>query len=197
MKAKLVALILGLKLVVEGSNTRKFLSFQEFQGGTAASAAVSHLEDTTWHLDKTWRQRQQPQQPQPRGEAQQFWSILWCLQQYSSKFHVSCNAQLLTYLLPCLRCHTSCRLWQCHRLTREVTRWIHTEHHWTNLSRPNSNLVAPPITVTVPAPVASTTASISFFLSCLAELSLSPLVPSNLWILHLSRASMAFYGMLA
>ena len=46
--------------------------------------------------------------------------------------------------------------------------------------RPNSNLVAPPITVTVPAPVASTTASISFFLSCLAELSLSPLVPSNL-----------------
>lgn len=47
MKAKLVALILGLKLVVKGSNTRKFLSFQEFQGGTAASAAVSHLEDTT------------------------------------------------------------------------------------------------------------------------------------------------------
>ena len=76
-----------------------------------------------------------------------------------------CPVMLNYFLPPCLRCHTSCRLWQCHRLTWEVTRWIHTEHHWTNLSRPNSNLVAPPITVTVPAPVASTTASISFFLS--------------------------------
>ena len=101
-----------------------------FPSKSSKEAPPPVLQWVTWKtrhsiLTKTWWQRQQPQQPQPRGEAQQFWSILWCLQQYSSKFHLSCNAQLLTYLLPpCLRCHTSCRLWQCHRLTREVTRWI-------------------------------------------------------------------------
>ena len=104
--------------------------------------------------------------------------------------HTTMLSQLLTYLLPCLRCHTSCRLWQCHRLTREVTRWIHTEHHWTNLSRPNSNRIsqaAPPITVTVPAPVASTTASISFFLSWAQLESTGSFEFMNL---HLSRAFM-------
>ena len=71
-----------------------------FPSKSSKEAPPPVLQWVTWKsrhsiLTKTWRQRQQPQQPQPRGEAQEYSSISWCLQQYFRKFHVSCDAQLL------------------------------------------------------------------------------------------------------
>ena len=145
-----------------------------FPSKSSKEAPPPVLQWVTWKtrhsiLTKTWRQRQQPQQPQQPQHVVKHNNF--------DQYYDACNNIPANSMCPVMLNYlpTYCRLVFGAILLAgcgSVTAWreklpdgFHTEHHWTNLSRPNSNLVAPPITVTVPAPVASTTASISFFLS--------------------------------
>ena len=140
-------------LVVEGRNTRQLLALKELQGGTTASAAVRDLRGRLL--------RWQPDSRRPEKAALS--SVPYFLQAVAVSPPVS------------LACAEEKRQTDSQDQNQNCMHNIRDD----SLERLFQRTHRPPITVMVPAPVASTTASISFFLGvnseedCHAEASLA------------------------